>query len=117
MKENVRVIIYSAQLIGRQESGQHHPIRDLEFANELLQFGKHRTFAGHRQRCLREMLQKISKGMERRRDALFLDQSTGVKEAPFAVFRKIPFAKRKLLQWDARPDNVNFVFVATEIDD
>jgi len=53
--------------------------------------------------------------VERRRDAFLLHQTTRLKKTPSAVGRKFAIAKRKLLQGNSGPHDVDLILVATEL--
>ena len=54
--------------------------------------------------------------MKRRRQAFLLDQATCLDETPFAIRRKFALPKWKFIQRNARADDVDLIFVATELD-
>ena len=62
------------------------------------------------------MRQKSRERVQRRGQTFFLDQSTGLKETPFAVDGKFAFAKWKFLQRDAGAHDVDLAFVAAKLD-
>src|SRR6184192_4396403 len=116
MQKNMRGIIDLAQFLGRDETRKNHAIIDLEYARQFLEIARHWPLTGNRQRRVWVMRQKSRERVQRRGQTFFLDQSTGLKETPFAAGGKFAFTKGKFLQRDARAHDVDLAWVAAELD-
>src|SRR5438105_13606173 len=116
MQENVRRIINLAQSLRRHEARENHAIIDLAVARQLLELAQHRSFAGNRQRCARIVRQKSGECMKGGRQTFLFNQAAGLYETPFAIGGKLAFAEWKFVKRNAGADDIDLVFVASELD-
>src|SRR5207244_8376439 len=117
VQENVRAVIDLAQSLLRNEAGERHALRDLQFARQRLEFTEQRPFACNRQRCVWVLTNEDFESAKGYRQTFFLDQSPSLHESPFAVFRDSTVAKCKFLQRNSGALDLNLLRVAAEIDD